>query len=436
MKRILKDVSKDLAKLLMVLVVSVLAGGVLLSIVESFSSKGVRSNLQSASEILGAEGTYGQASAKLGGTLDNWTDAVMISQCLYDDSEEGAWKKAMLAYMPESSNTDPVHGLVEIADSVNSDSSININWASYARYWHGYKVILKPLLSVTGYGGFRKANFIGLIITVLLVCFGLYKRDESRLIIPYGLTVLLLNPVAIYKSLQFSMCFYAMQIGILLCLLLFNRIKDKKYIYLFLMIGVITNYVDLLTYPMVPFAIVLVIFLVLRNDNILESSLLENIIVIAKSSISWGIGYAGMWIGKWVLATTTTDANVLMDAAGNAAVRSDQSAFTFESVFQSNWNICYGNFIKWFVLVYIVLALGVKIYKNQMNIRDYIVGIVVALMPVVWLFVFRQHSGIHTFFVHKELVIIAMDIMAMCTPKLNEIKNFVSTNIGKKESIN
>ncbi|MCR5355758.1 MAG: hypothetical protein K6E43_09245 [Lachnospiraceae bacterium] len=222
-------------------------------------------------------------------------------------------------------------------------------------------------------------------------------------------------PEAIYKSMQYSTCFYSMQIGLVLLLLFYNKFENGKYIFLFSLIGAITNYVDLLTYPLVPFAITLVVFLFMRQEDIFNS-----IICIIKAGIAWSIGYGGMWIMKWVLATLTTGVNVLLDATTNAAVRADGGAASLSEVFWANYNACFGNELRIYILIYIIIALGIKIYHSQVNFRDYVIYLLVMIMPVVWYFVFRQHSIIHTFFTNKEMVVIAMSVMMMCTPRMKK----------------
>lgn len=410
MKRVIEWV-----KVIVLVVVLAFIGAGLLCLIEMMPVHGIEKNLKASADVLVAEGQYPVASSRYGGSLDNWTDAVMISECIYNGKDNSAWNRAMLSLMPETSCVDPIGGLDAIASSISSTGKTDVNYVSYGRYWHGYKVILKPLLSIKPYMSIRKANLIAMILSVLLVCILMAYRKCAGIIIPYLLTFMLLMPEAIYKSMQYSTCFYSMQIGLILLLILYNRVANEKYIFLFSLIGVITNYVDLLTYPLVPFAITLIAFLFIRRGAIID-----NVICIIKAGVAWSLGYGGMWIMKWVLATVTTGFNVLQDAATNAAVRADGGAASLSEVFWTNYNACFGNELRIYILIYIIIALGTKIYHSQVNFRDYVIYLLVMIMPVVWYFVFRQHSIIHTFFTNKEMVVIAMSAMVMCTPRMKK----------------
>ena len=46
----------------------------------------------------------------------------------------------------------------------------------YARYWHGYLVLLRPLLAITNYSWIR---VIILILTIAIVCILLYKLHKK-----------------------------------------------------------------------------------------------------------------------------------------------------------------------------------------------------------------------------------------------------------------
>ena len=70
-----------------------------------------------------------------------------------------------------------------------------------------------------------------------------------------------------------------------------------KWGLLFLCIGGVTSYLDLLTYPLVALGAPLILFLSFRGTATMRSSMRY---ILTLSSF-WVIGYAGMWAGKWVL---------------------------------------------------------------------------------------------------------------------------------------
>ena len=73
---------------------------------------------------------------------------------------------------------------------------------AYPRYWHGYLVVLRPLLMVTGYLGIRSINTVFFAVTMLLLVLVIIKRKQYQLFLPLGITILFLRPLAIVHSLH------------------------------------------------------------------------------------------------------------------------------------------------------------------------------------------------------------------------------------------
>ncbi len=67
----------------------------------------------------------------------------------------------------------------------------------------------------------------------------------------------------------------------------------------FFVVGMVENFFDFLTYPIITLGIPLIVLLWLKiRDE--SADLKENMIFTVKSSVSWGLGYALTWIAKWV----------------------------------------------------------------------------------------------------------------------------------------
>ena len=121
---------------------------------------------------------------------------------------------------------------------------------SYARYWHGYLVFLRPLLFFMDYRGIRALINLGVVFTLLLITGTLIRQKRYCLILPFLCTALFLRPLAIAFSIQFSSVYYVMIFSLFLILVCRNQMEqDGRYLYLFLINGMITAYLDLLTYP-------------------------------------------------------------------------------------------------------------------------------------------------------------------------------------------
>lgn len=65
---------------------------------------------------------------------------------------------------------------------------------------------------------------------------------------------------------------------------------------------------------------------------------------LCSSTIAWGIGYVGMWMGKWVIASLFTDENIIYDAVKQIKFRSGntykEETYTYIGTIKNNINSC------------------------------------------------------------------------------------------------
>ena len=142
-------------------------------------------------------------------------------------------------------------------------------------------------------------NLVLQLLLVGTVMFLLMKKHK-RLLIPYILSLIFINPFVISKSLQFSSVYYIMNLSLLFMLLFFEKLQKKGYLFLFFMgIGIAISFFDLLTAPIATLCVPLV-FVLFANS---QKSLKEKVLILLKLAISWCGGYFGFWILKWVFVS-------------------------------------------------------------------------------------------------------------------------------------
>ena len=159
---------------------------------------------------------------------------------------------------------------------------------TYARYWHGYQLWLKPLLYFTDYHGIR--IFVGtvqIILTALLLWGPLGKMT--------GKLLLLLLPVcgALLRPAMVCMEYMSLYSIIIISAVSFAQTETMRMVF-FGCRGWTVAYFDYLTYPIVSLGILLLLYGIMQPYHSWE---------FVKYSFAWGIGYAGMWACKWILAT-------------------------------------------------------------------------------------------------------------------------------------
>ena len=72
-------------------------------------------------------------------------------------------------------------------------------------------------------------------------------------------------------------------------------------------LGGLTSFIDLLVTPIVTIGLPLTVWMLKRKDY----SLLDKFKIIVFASVSWAIGYAWVWGGKWVIGGLITGENIV-----------------------------------------------------------------------------------------------------------------------------
>ncbi len=223
--------------------------------------------------------------------LDGGTDALMLSTAAYE--AQGETLPELVMYMSDESGK------------------------TYAYYWHGYVSILRPLLYLFNYRDIRMLNLLGQMGVVLFFAAGLRQYGKKYVFMLLSSYVLLM-PTALSLSLQFSWVFYIGMAGSLL-LVRKHAFFEERYCYLFLLLGILTSYFDLLTYPLFTWGVPLLWWMVTDSRSLSWGKRLQQ---TACSGIFWLLGYAGMWTAKWRLANFILKQDVYSLAMDEVHLRS------------------------------------------------------------------------------------------------------------------
>ena len=263
--------------------------------------------------------------------LDNFTDALMLLTAAHP-SEKSSFISAIDIDCYKEPGVKSVDTLLEVYQNHSTD----VAKESYGRYWHGYLIFLKPLLTFLNYGEIRSVLMfvqLALMIAVLLEV----SKKKSTLLFPVFAMWIFLNPVSMMLSVQYN------TVLLLTLLAIYTMLKVEQYwgieqIYewslLFLIVGMLTSYFDLLTYPLLTLGIPLVSWLAIY----LSEKKVVNVYSIIRFSLFWGLGYGGMWSFKWILGSIITGENLFANALNSVAERTSGDV--------SNTTITFVNVLK------------------------------------------------------------------------------------------
>ena len=251
------------------------------------------------------------------------------------------------------------------------------------------------------------------MLTAVIV-YLLYVKGKKKYIIPYIVSYLMIMPIVISCSLQFSTCYYLMSIFSIVILLTDgkNRLKIE---HLFLVFGIATSFFDFLTYPLITFGVPAVFYLILNEE---ENN--TKTVKIFKLLTVWFIGYVLMWSCKWVIASLLTSENVIAEGLDSVVFRisnvtSDSSAEKITIIKVIQENLTKFLYTPFSLLLFIEIVFY-YLKSKKSNITDnnmFIPFIFLALLPLLWYGIIKNHSMIHAYFTNKALMVSSFALTSM-----------------------
>lgn len=337
-------------------------------------------------------------------TLDNCTEYLMlkVASTPLPSTGENIFQKAMRCY---TLNGEWNHGLTFLQYEWKGQS---LSCDSYERYWHGYAVILKPLLMIFTYTDIVFINIAMHIFLMFFLFLSLKKRNLSYLQAAFVILWVISMQIVIMLCLDYSICFYIYMLATLV--LIYCPKCQKEYIHFFMIIGMITSYLDLLTWPLVTLAVPLTVFICMEQTKSVKEKIKKGL----GGSLFWGIGYIGQWMSKWIIASLVLSDNVIVDAAKQFLLRSSSSSEAQNSVgkavlfrtLKRNFSVFLE---KGFVIILIVIIVYLVWYlcsqKGRVSIISMIPFIMVSFYPLGWYMVTRNHSYVHYWMTWRNLTI-------------------------------
>ena len=328
----------------------------------------------------------------------NFTDCLMLEHAIYVSDNHGILDQVLNMYRSESCETEdgwwPGYSLKDYLENIPQPRE-----TEYSRYWHGYLLVLKPLLLLTSFNTIRLLNSAVPLMLAGSVVIQLCRKKAYMLARAFLISLPFLFFVSTYASLSLSICFYIMVMA-LLAQLKYDGAFDRKGIYgeFFLMIGMATAYFDFLTYPLITLVYPLCVFLYFHGKD-----MGGNLRKMISCSARWFYGYIGLWASKWLLTDLLTGSSAIKDALNTLTARTDSAeGYTriggFFNVILENIR-AYGNGCYGILAVVILIMLLRDILKSDRGGRKRLPAgvpyILLALYPLAWYFAAQNHSQEH-----------------------------------------
>ena len=296
----------------------------------------------------------------------------------------------------------------------------------YGRYWHGYLLWLKPLLMLFTLSQIKMIVASILFLLLLYAIKLINDNFDFGFTLAFLISILVVNPI----TCSLTLIFYASYAAMLIAIILLLKFKDKSQIfayYLFFFIGILVGFTDLMTYPLITLFMPLIVFLYLQRSKELKS-VASQLKAIILASFSWLFGYAGMWAGKWVVASIFTKNNVVKDALNQVLLRMGQSGtgnIDKLDVIVQNLTVVLTSPILYILLIIFAVFLLFAILKvfDFNNFKLELPIFLILVIPFAWYSLITNHSFVHFWMTYRLLAITIFALLTIILPRI-KFSNF------------
>ena len=295
----------------------------------------------------------------------------------------------------------------------------------YARYWHGYLSILRPLLLLFNYSGIRIVLAIITLISIVALITLLCKKISITSGVIYGIGLLAISIFIVTKSINEILIFIVAFISSIILLLKKN--PEKNIGIFFFVVGSVSNFIDLLTAPLVTLGITAITYFLLIQRNESKVNIKRYILDFLKICISWALGYGITWLSKWVITEIFFGRPIISQAIEQAVFRSNGpqingvNIFSLSNVFIRNMEYLSSPVaitILIAAVIYIIVMMIINRNKKidfKENLKKCLPYILIFFLPVIWYMVLKQHSYTHVNFTYRILVISIISLLIIAS---------------------
>lgn len=168
-----------------------------------------------------------------------------------------------------------------------------------------------------------------------------------------------------------------------------------------------------------------------------QKTVKEVLILILKSAMAWGIGYALTWVAKWIIVDITYHKDIIDNAINQMRYRGLDTNYSYLNTVWRNgtqWGEINLSLLSYLILYNITLIIYYTI-KEKKNTKV-LFYIIISMLPFVWYFVVRQHSYLHAIFTYRILYITGIANILILSEYLPSTKKKIEkkpTSIDKKQ---
>lgn len=373
----------------------------------------VRQHVYASARTIQNEGLYPEYLGFKLFQMDNYTDTLMLFEAASADE-----LPPLQAMMTNTAyNVDNFETLADdLAWYIEKDWSTGAQRTdapalepfSYARYWHGYLIWLRPLLLVTTITGVRVVQYVVLAALFAAVVWLLRRRCGLRAAFWFVVSQLLVTVFWVPHQVQYFTTFCIAYAG---CAWVLARPRRAGQLSIALVVlGTCTAFCDLLVTPIITLGLPVAVWLCCLPQRAASGA--RQCLPVIGGSLCWGAGYAMCWGLKWVLATLITGQDIIGDAIHQAGVRTTADTWhgmelSWGNIFRFVGDTLSQRGLLWPVVLVVILCIAAFLLclrNKEALLRALPIGLT-ALMAPVWLALLRTHSIQHGWFTWRSLTV-------------------------------
>ncbi|MBQ9333322.1 MAG: hypothetical protein IJS12_03205 [Lachnospiraceae bacterium] len=340
--------------------------------------------------------------------IDHYADSILLNIAWNYDSAHPIRSVMESSYYYRDGQNENFN----LRDAVYDELSPN---REYLRYWHGSVALVRPLLIIMSLQGIYIFWGVVLLLLLITLLWRLIRAKEYFCTVGIVLGAVLTFSWFVPFSLEYTWVYLVMLVSAHVIMgVSYSKPGTGGRITAVLMVsGIVCAYLDFLTAETLTLTVplLLAVCLLARRGSDVRDLLFLSI----RSAIAWAMGYAGMFVIKWGLASLILSGNALDHVTGNAAERVnglvlDMAYFTF-----------FGPMIKNFrtilpfslgtagAIAGVILLLGC-VYAGYVHCRPgarigvVLIYLAIAVIPLVRFIALRNHSVLHYFFTCRALL--------------------------------
>jgi len=306
---------------------------------------------------------------------------------------------------------EKLHAAVESGDAPLEES--------YLRFWHGYQVYMRPVLSHLSVEKYRQITAV-LLLAVMAFFASMLARTFGVAAWPAALLPFFLIgdflSVPIITSHAVSLIWIFLSVALVQVLL--ERYRDARQWLLPAFVfsaGMVTNFVSFLTNP--PLAPALIGFLVIAHGTGGSRRQAVGSTVYAFGMIAlWYLGYGIEWAAKWLLAAVVMGPDVVInDILGRIDLYEVDKAKMGAGLFEATIRNLAPNPPFAAAIVLSVLAAGgmiafaaIRRRISRQQVVDFALMMTPLISIIAWIELNASHSLIHTGFVSRSMLLFSV----------------------------